>query len=274
MSASCSALCAVPPHDGRRQRRPGTRCARAERARRRADSSTGVRSLNLVQLTGLEKRYPARSFRAARGGSVALAGAMAIEPRYFCSTEPFPVALDAQVRHRVAPLAAGDPWRYRAYNRVRDHDRGGSAGTCRRVVVMNQGRIEQIGTADDVYDTPNSRSSGFIGDSGALAAAGSRRDGQLTAAGPHHQPQRNLIPTRGDRVLYFPPPRHPACSTAAGSCGAGTVVAGRRVAGTRRVELGVGGELYRVVEIELRSSIPLLQGRGSPSGRSGWRAFQ
>ena len=121
---------------------------------------------------------------------------------------------------------------------------------------MSQGRIEQVGTPDEVYDTPNSPFVfGFIGEFELAAGRGrqrralGRRTGR-SAYGRRHTP-------RATRTLYFRP-HDVELVDGSGGCIAGVVAATRRVGGTRRVELEIGGERHRV-EIDLPFDHPAAQ---------------
>ncbi|TGV74914.1 sulfate/molybdate ABC transporter ATP-binding protein, partial [Mesorhizobium sp. M00.F.Ca.ET.149.01.1.1] len=134
----------------------------AQEIRRRA-----LELLDLVQLSGLEKRYPAQLSGGQRQ-RVALARAMAIEPKVLLLDEPFG-ALDAQVRRELRR------WLREIHDRTGHttvfvtHDQEEALELADRVVVMSQGRIEQVGGADEIYDTPNSPFVySFIGESSAL----------------------------------------------------------------------------------------------------------
>ena len=242
--------------------RPGSsRPAKAE-IRRRASEL-----LDLVQLSGLEQRYPAQLSGGQRQ-RVALARAMAIEPKVLLLDEPFG-ALDAQVRRELRRWLR-DIHDATGHTTVFvTHDQEEALELADRVVVMSQGSIEQIGTADEVYDTPNSPFVyGFIGDSSALPVRVENgelwlQDRAVGLSAPHA--------ADGAATLYFRP-HDIELLDGCGGCIAGTVVASRRVAGTRRVELEIGGGRERV-EIELPVDHPAAHKSRVAFRPRRWRVF-
>ena len=220
--------------------RPGASRPPAAEIRRRASEL-----LDLVQLSGLEKRYP-NQLSGGQRQRVALARALAIEPKVLLLDEPFG-ALDAQVRRELRR------WLREIHDTTGHttvfvtHDQEEALELADRVVVMSQGRIEQVGTSDEVYDTPNSPFVyGFIGDSSALPVR--VEAGQLWLQDRSLGLTTSGVPD-GEATLYFRP-HEVDLVEGCGGCIAGTVAASRRVAGTRHVELEIGGERNRV-EIEL-----------------------
>jgi sulfate/thiosulfate transport system ATP-binding protein len=158
---------------------------RAERPSR-ADIGKRVKELlDLVQLSWLEKRYPAELSGGQRQ-RVALARALAIEPRLLLLDEPFG-ALDAKVRKELGQ------WLRELHHGVAvtgilvTHDQEEALELSDRIVLMSQGRVEQVGTPTDVYTRPrNPFVFEFLGEtshipcrllSGSVATAG----GALTA---------------------------------------------------------------------------------------------
>jgi sulfate transport system ATP-binding protein len=110
--------------------------------------------LELVQLSGLGNRYPSQLSGGQRQ-RVALARALAVEPQVLLLDEPFG-ALDAKVRKDLRT------WLRRLHDEVGvtavlvTHDQEEAMEVSDEIVVMNKGRVEQVGKAADIYDHPAS----------------------------------------------------------------------------------------------------------------------
>ncbi|HET6749528.1 MAG TPA: TOBE-like domain-containing protein [Actinomycetes bacterium] len=118
--------------------------------------------LELVQLPGLAERYPAQLSGGQRQ-RMALARALAVEPSVLLLDEPFG-ALDARVRKELRA------WLRRLHDEVHvttvfvTHDQEEAMEVADRIVVMNHGRVEQVGGPRDLYEHPaNAFVMGFVG---------------------------------------------------------------------------------------------------------------
>jgi sulfate/thiosulfate transport system ATP-binding protein len=120
--------------------------------------------LDLVQLDWLSNRYPSQLSGGQRQ-RIALARALAIEPRILLLDEPFG-ALDAKVRKELRQWLRALHSEIHVTSIFVTHDQEEALEVANRVVVMDKGRIEQIGTPGEVYDDPATAFvHGFIGES-------------------------------------------------------------------------------------------------------------
>nr|RNJ68863.1 MAG: sulfate/molybdate ABC transporter ATP-binding protein [Leptolyngbya sp. IPPAS B-1204] len=110
--------------------------------------------LNLIQLQSLGERYPSQLSGGQRQ-RVALARALALEPKVLLLDEPFG-ALDAKVRKDLRA------WLRNLHDTVHvttvfvTHDQEEAMEVADEIVVMNHGKVEQVGTPADLYDNPAS----------------------------------------------------------------------------------------------------------------------
>jgi sulfate transport system ATP-binding protein len=202
----------------------------------KAEIDATVRELlDLVQLGALGDRYP-DELSGGQRQRVALARALAPRPSLLLLDEPFG-ALDAKVRVELRE------WIRRLHEERQitsvfvTHDQEEAMDLADRVIVLNRGKVEQIGTPEEIYDHPATEFvASFVGSSNVLqgnvkgeqAALGSLAVGAPEGAG------------EGARVRAFVRPHDVELSPAEG---AGAAVAGAKVERMSRVGFMVRIEL-------------------------------
>lgn len=219
------------------------------RPSRQAIKDRALQLLDFVQLTGLEKRYPAQLSGGQRQ-RVAFARALAIEPGVLLLDEPFG-ALDAKVRRDLRR------WLREIHDKTGHttvfvtHDQEEALELADRVVVMSQGRIEQVGTPDEVYDKPNSPFVfSFIGESNTLPVKVDK--GQVWYEGHRLDLDAKDAPS-GEAQLYFRPHDVDVANELPG--GIPGIVSGlRRHGASRRVEIEVGTQADRI-EVDVPANL-------------------
>ncbi len=222
--------------------------SRRERPAKEAIRARAEELLELVQLKGLGNRYPAQLSGGQRQ-RVALARALAVEPQLLLLDEPFG-ALDAQVRKELRR------WLRHLHDQMGltsifvTHDQEEALELADRVVVMDHGVIEQIGTPEEVYMAPRSPFvSNFVGETNSLPV--SVRDGQTQFFDRVIEVHANTVPD-GTARLDFRPHDVAVCEERPG-CLPLLVTGVYRRGGEWRIEGEVAG-IDRIIEVDLDAS--------------------
>ncbi|WP_017318650.1 sulfate/molybdate ABC transporter ATP-binding protein [Mastigocladopsis repens] len=147
--------------------------------------------LELVQLRGFGERYPSQLSGGQRQ-RVALARALAVQPRILLLDEPFG-ALDAKVRKELRAGLRKLHEEVHVTTVLVTHDQEEAMEVADQIVVMNNGRVEQVGSSAEIYDQPASPFvMSFIGPVNVLPS----NTGIL--------PQRDLKPRTNEQVFLRP----------------------------------------------------------------------
>jgi len=169
----------------------GLRVAR----RKREEIRDRVRELlTLIHMEGYESRYP-HQMSGGQQQRVALARALAIRPRVLLLDEPLS-ALDAAIRVRLREEIRSIQRRLGITTIYVTHDQEEALSLSDRVVVMREGRIEQVGAPQEIYNRPaSSFVASFIGSLNVLAT-------EVV------DPETGALAVQGQRVIAGAPISH------------------------------------------------------------------
>jgi spermidine/putrescine ABC transporter ATP-binding subunit len=171
--------------------------------------------LELVRLPNVEQRYPSE-ISGGQAQRVALARAVAFTPRVLLMDEPLG-ALDLKLREAMQLELRRIQQELRITTVYVTHDQIEAMSMSDRIVVMNLGRIEQIGTPDSIYNEPQSRFvADFVGKisfvSGHIERHGGRYATIRTAAASVDAPISGVSPggevtvaIRPEKLFILPP---------------------------------------------------------------------
>ena len=132
--------------------------------------------LEMVNLSGLENRYPSQ-LSGGQKQRVALARALVVEPAVLLLDEPLS-ALDLKLRQQMRFEIKRIQKNVSVTTVFVTHDQTEALAMADRIVVMNEGRIEQIGSPHNIYFNPVSRfTSDFIGETNFLPGCIAAQEG-------------------------------------------------------------------------------------------------
>ncbi|RJP79306.1 MAG: sulfate ABC transporter ATP-binding protein [Candidatus Zixiibacteriota bacterium] len=201
--------------------------------------------LRLVKLEGYGDRYPSQLSGGQRQ-RVALARALAPKPRVLLLDEPFG-ALDAKVRQNLAAWLRDLHHEVQVTSIFVTHDQEEAIEISDRIVVLNRGRVEQIGRPEEIYDRPRTKFvASFIGHANVIEALA--QGGRVTA-GPQalELPLAESTARSGEAVVLVRPEDILLSRTPNGGL-QGQIVGVRYRGDVYELTLEMGGIPLRVVE--------------------------
>jgi spermidine/putrescine transport system ATP-binding protein len=137
-----------------------------------------AQALGTVQLSGLEERYP-KQLSGGQQQRVALARALILEPGVVLFDEPLG-SLDLKLRREMQIEVKNLQHRLGTTFVYVTHDQQEALTMCDRIAIMDQGKIEQIGTAEEIYERPRTRFvADFVGDTNFLDGRVREKDGSV-----------------------------------------------------------------------------------------------
>jgi spermidine/putrescine ABC transporter ATP-binding subunit len=164
--------------------------------------------LSLVDMLGMEDRKPG-TLSGGQQQRVATARSIAVEPSVLLMDEPLG-ALDKQLRDQIKIDLTRLQTRLGITTVYVTHNQDEALTMADRIAVMNEGRIEQVGTPDEIYNRPTNRFvSDFIGDANFIDGSLSRRDGrivleahgrQLTVGADHSLDGESVVFVRPEKM--------------------------------------------------------------------------
>jgi len=168
--------------------------------------------LTLVQLQGYGNRYPSQLSGGQRQ-RVSLARALAVQPRVLLLDEPFS-ALDAKVRKELRAWLRHLHEKMLVTTVIVTHDQDEAMEVADRIVVMNEGHVEQIGSPAQIYDEPATPFvMRFVGEVNVLPNLPAFSPGNTEAAAevfvrPHdldllEQPHKGTLPVVLRRLIHL-----------------------------------------------------------------------
>ena len=130
--------------------------------------------IELVGLSGMEKRYP-NQLSGGQRQRVAFARALAPSPKLLLLDEPF-AAIDAKVRKELRTWLRDMIYHVGITSIFVTHDQDEAVEVADKIIVTNEGRVEQVGTPRDIYANPSTPFvAGFVGQGSVVSEFGRLR---------------------------------------------------------------------------------------------------
>jgi spermidine/putrescine transport system ATP-binding protein len=166
--------------------------------------------LGVVHLEGFEDRYP-KKLSGGQQQRVALARALIVEPSVVLFDEPLG-SLDLKLRREMQIEIKNIQRRLGTTFIYVTHDQQEALNMCDRIAILNEGKIEQIGTAEEIYERPRTRFvADFIGDINFLGGTIVAQDGTTVTVDSHgislKAEARKALPTGSSVALCIRPER-------------------------------------------------------------------
>jgi spermidine/putrescine ABC transporter ATP-binding subunit len=224
--------------------------------------------LELVSLPGVEDRYPSQ-LSGGQQQRIAVARAVAVAPKVLLLDEPL-AALDLKLRESMQIELRRIQQELKITTVAVTHDQTEAMNMSDRIAIMNHGVLEQIGTADEIYDRPKTKYvADFVGQISFLPARVVARDGDwvvVDSMGRQRRARGDAGSTVGrDVALALRPERLRVTADGAVPAGldsiAGTVT-GMRFIGSRHLVTVDAGEGVTVV-----AEIPRAEATREPGSR-------
>jgi len=217
--------------------------------------------IDLVKLNGHEQHYP-NQLSGGQRQRVALARALAPEPKVLLLDEPFG-SLDAKVRKNLAR------WIRHLHDRIRvtsifvTHDQNEAMEISDKIIVVNRGKVEQIGKASEVYEHPKSKFvASFVGNVNVIN--GRTQDNQIALKGTEGRidQKTNDIPDNQDIVFLVRPEEVVIKRTASKPTSIPAAIEGIHYRGSfYEVDLRIGdNEIKSIIQKENYKKNPLVVG--------------
>ena len=167
-------------------------------------------ALEQVNLSGYERRYQ-REMSGGEQQRVALARVLITEPRILLLDEPLS-ALDKKLREEMKYWIKELQHELKITTIYVTHDQGEALTMSDRIAVMNEGKVTQIGTPEEIYEHPANRFvAGFIGESNLLRTRVTALDGDMCrlslGAAEFEAPKRSGIEVGHEVDLVVRPER-------------------------------------------------------------------